>query len=166
VAWILQNTDARVLLVPHVLAPMGSAESDVDAAQALVRRLDPDGKQPHRIRIGPSHLNEQELKWLISRCDWFCGTRMHATIAALSSGVPTASIVYSDKAAGVFERCGQSAHVIDPRTCTTEAALEQFITSFLGRVQARESLAQALVGVEALLEQQTQSIARFALRNA
>ena len=166
VAWMLTSTESRVLLVPHVLAPSGSAESDADAARALVRLLDPDGGLRDRIRIAPENLNEQELKWLIGHCDWFCGTRMHSTIASLSSGVPTASIVYSDKAAGVFECCGQQDHVIDPRTQATGAALDHFIASFQVRGDARERLAEALVGVNATLDEQTRSIARFAVTHA
>ncbi len=45
---------------------------------------------------------------------------MHSTIAGLSSGVPTATVTYSDKALGVFELCGQEDHVIDPRIFDTE----------------------------------------------
>ena len=91
---------------------------------------------------------------------------MHSTIAALSSGDPTASIVYSDKAAGVFESCGQRDQVIDPRTKTTGAALDHFIASFQGRDEARARLAEALVGVNATLDEQTRSIARFVLTHA
>ena len=38
---------------------------------------------------------------------------VHATIAGLSTGVPTATISYSDKAIGVFESCGQGGEVFD-----------------------------------------------------
>ena len=38
---------------------------------------------------------------------------MHATIAALSSGVPCATVAYSLKARGVFASCGMAHAVAD-----------------------------------------------------
>jgi len=166
VSWILRNTDERVLLVPHVFAKPGTVESDMDAAQALLGELRLPGDSRDRVRVVPNDLSEQELKWLIGRCRWFCGTRMHSTIAALSSGVPTASIVYSDKAAGVFDQCGQREHIIDPRRSDNEEALSQFVTSFESRDTAKATLAEALVNVRAKLDAQSESIAAFALRHA
>ena len=161
--WLLDHTDHRVLIVPHVLAPDGSPESDRDAAHAL---LDLVGDNRDRVRIAPSELDEQELKMLISCCDWFCGTRMHATIAALSTGVPTASIVYSDKAIGVFTCCDQQEHIIDPRAIDTGVALDAFIRSFTRRAKARERLATALEQVRGAVAVQNLAIARFARENS
>jgi len=166
VSWMLRTGGHRLLLIPHVLSPAGRAESDLQAAHELLAQLDPGVATPDRIRIVSNTLNEQELKWLIGNCSWFCGTRMHSTIAALSSGVPSASIVYSDKAAGVFDRCGQREHVIDPRQFDNEEALSRFITAFEARDQARSSLAGALVGVREVLDAQSESFIEFALKHA
>ena len=166
VSWLLRNTDERILLVPHVFAKPGTMESDMDAAQALLEKLALGEGSRDRVRVVPGNLSEQELKWLIGRCSWFCGTRMHSTIAALSSGVPTASIVYSDKAAGVFDQCGQRENVIDPRSSDNDEALSQFVTAFERRDAAKASLAEALVDVRAKLKAQSESIAAFALRHA
>ena len=46
-----------------------------------------------------------EAKSFISRLEVFIGARMHATIAALSSGVPVIPIAYSRKFKGLFENC-------------------------------------------------------------
>jgi len=95
-----------------------------------------------------SELNDpRQVKWVISQCDWFCGTRMHATIAGLSTGVPTAAIAYSLKTAGVFETCGQGEHVADPRELSTDAVIESLWKSWNARVETRESLAAGLVPV-------------------
>lgn len=161
--WLLNETRARILLIPHVLAPQGDRESDRDASRAALATLDAD---PNRVRLAPEGLEEQELKSLIRRCNWFCGTRMHATIAALSSGVPAASIVYSDKAEGVFACCGQQDHIIDPRVLDTEEALAAFQRSYLERQTARAQLTDALVTVRATLAEQNRSITRFTYANA
>ena len=41
---------------------------------------------------------------------------MHATIAALSSAVPTVNFAYSGKALGVFETVEQGASVLMPES--------------------------------------------------
>ena len=46
-----------------------------------------------------------EIKHEIARMDWFVGTRMHATIAALSTGVPAGEVAHSPKFRGISERC-------------------------------------------------------------
>lgn len=46
-----------------------------------------------------------EAKSFISGLEVFIGARMHATIAALSSGVPVIPIAYSRKFKGLFENC-------------------------------------------------------------
>jgi polysaccharide pyruvyl transferase WcaK-like protein len=43
-----------------------------------------------------------EAKTFISQLDLLIGSRMHATIAALSSGVPVVPLGYSDKFTGLF----------------------------------------------------------------
>jgi polysaccharide pyruvyl transferase WcaK-like protein len=81
--------------------------------------------------------------------DWFCGTRMHSTIAGLSSGVPTAAIAYSDKTLGVFESCGVENQVIDPRQLQTQAVVERLIESFEGRALTRQVLSTTTDSVKA-----------------
>jgi colanic acid/amylovoran biosynthesis protein len=69
---------------------------------------------------------------------------MHATIAALSSGVPSAAVAYSNKTAGVFETCRQGDHVADPREFGTSEMLERLWWSWERRAEARRVLHAAL----------------------
>lgn len=142
---VLERSDARVVLMPHVISPPGHYESDNDACERLRTRLGDVGKG--RVAVAPGLDDPREAKWLISRMGWFCGTRMHSTIAGLSTGVPTAAIAYSDKTRGVFETCGQGEHVADPRALGTDELVEALWTSFEGRERARASLGEALPGV-------------------
>src|SRR5690606_15771286 len=89
---VIAESDARIVLVPHVL---GGAESDVPACERVLGELGADARD--RVAILPPIYDQSEIKWVISRFDWFCGTRMHSTIAALSTGVPTAAIAYGLK---------------------------------------------------------------------
>lgn len=149
----------RVLLVPHVLTPEGHYESDPDACRlAMQVALDRHPDAAERIAIVPPDFDACEMKWIISRCDWFCGTRMHSTIAALSSGVPAATIAYSDKTLGVFETCGQGEHVRDPRQLNTEELIERTLHSYQQREAAQTSLAAALPAVLAKAQEQMDKI--------
>jgi polysaccharide pyruvyl transferase WcaK-like protein len=53
------------------------------------------------IFLIPPSYNAMEMKWIIGQLDLFVGARMHSTIAALSSYVPTLSLSYSIKSKGL-----------------------------------------------------------------
>ena len=134
----LENTQCHVLLVPHVVENEGHFESDLSACEDLADTLSDSVR--NRILIAPGNLTASEAKGLIAKLDWFCGTRMHSTIAALSSGVPTATIVYSDKARGVFASCNQEEFVFDPRKLPADKIVEGVISAFNQRDSTREEL--------------------------
>jgi polysaccharide pyruvyl transferase WcaK-like protein len=157
---LLDTTDALLLLTPHVHAPSGHYESDLDACSALLRSLPRRHARAatDRVAVVTDSLDACELKWLIAKTDWFCGTRMHATIAALSSGVPTAALAYSLKTSGVFATCGMADAVVDLRTHAAEAALERLLESWRQRARAAAVLAERLPGVRARAGRQLDEI--------
>lgn len=153
---LLKETTARVLLVPHVVALPGIYESDILACETIAAEL--EEATSDRVAVAPIMQDPREVKWIIAQCDWFCGTRMHSAIAALSSGVPTAAISYSPKTFGVFETCGQGDHVADPQQLGTEEVVEHLWRSWLDRELARKGLAAALPRVLQQAESQMDEI--------
>jgi len=96
---VVQNHDMAVLLVPHVVPLNGdSKNNDADYMRPVLDSLSDLGS---RVRMMDSALNAAQIKQVISQCRFFIGARTHATIAALSSIVPTVSIAYSMKAKGI-----------------------------------------------------------------
>ncbi len=155
---LLDETDARIVLIPHVLSTnrQNSEMSDTEACHLTARHL---GADPDRLCVLDHAYNPMGIKWVISQLDFMCGTRMHATIAGLSSRVPTATIAYSKKALGVFESCGQGDRVADPRVLDTGECIDHIWQSWLVRDQARAGLEQ---NVGTVLERaQAQSDAMF-----
>lgn len=143
---------AHVVLVPHVHQPGGGGESDVAAIDAVVSRL--DDRELERTTRLPPRLDAAELKWCIAQLDWFIGSRMHSTIAALSTLTPAAAYAYSDKTLGVFETCGVGDKVIDARKVGGREAAEAILTAFEQHELARIDLAsRAPVTVERSREQ-------------
>ncbi len=147
----------RLLLVPHVHRDSADRESDLGAALALKARL--EGDFPDRVQVLTGCLGAMELKWVLSRLSWFAGARMHATIGAFSSGTPTLAFGYSDKAAGVFDRCGLSAHVADLRRLAAPALAKAVAASLAGRDAMRADLGRRLPALMAEAEAQMDAIA-------
>ena len=140
---LLSSSDADILLVPHVHAPAGHYESDLDACWALIGAI-PERYQAaakERLNVLTRPHNASQLKWIISQTDWFCGTRMHSTIAAISQGIPSCALAYSLKTQGVFDSCGVGDAVVDLRQLSTEAAAEKVLWTWSQRAQFADILA-------------------------
>jgi polysaccharide pyruvyl transferase WcaK-like protein len=154
--WFLRKTTARLVLIPHVISPPDHYESDIGAIRDVIETIEPAARA--RVVAAPTFTDPAEAKWLISSLDWFCGTRMHSTIAGLSTGVPTAAIAYSDKTLGVFEVCGLGGHVADPRHLDTEGVVEALGDSWLRREVARQELTAHLPRVLQMAQDQMEDI--------
>ena len=138
-ARLVNEQQVRVLLIPHVLTDPAQAESDISACRDLATRL-PERLSKH-VAVVEECKDARELKWVISKLDWFCGTRLHATIAGLSSGVPTATLAYSMKAQGIFDDFASGDHCADMRFLNSVTAVNQVLKSYLNR-DAHKSILQ------------------------
>ncbi|KKN98776.1 hypothetical protein LCGC14_0144560 [marine sediment metagenome] len=88
-----------VLLVPHVMPLRGDdVNDDATYMNGMLASLNDLGSS---VTALPRESNASQLKHAISKVRYFIGARTHATIAALSSAVPTVSIAYSVKAIGI-----------------------------------------------------------------
>lgn len=90
---VLETTDAYIALIPHVV---WASNDD----RKVLARLYEDFGRNERLILVEDH-TAPELKYIISKCDFFVGARTHATIAAYSSCVPTLVLGYSVKARGI-----------------------------------------------------------------
>lgn len=145
----LLDAGARVVLVPHVHLAGGQGESDIAAITLLVDRLALTPAERELVTVVPPELDAAELKWCISQLDWFVGSRMHSTIAALSTLTPTAAYAYSDKNHGVFATCALGDEVIDARKIGGAEAAQLMLDSFARRDAIGEVLrAEAPMTIE------------------
>src|SRR5699024_2297688 len=138
----LIDSGAHVVFVPHVHLPDGRGESDAVAID-LVRSKLTTGEAT-QTSVLPTSLDAAHLKWCIATMDWFVGSRMHATIAALSSLVPVYGYAYSDKARGVFESCGMVDQVADARELAGATAVEEMMASFGRRQELSDRLRRSM----------------------
>ena len=77
--------------------------------------------------MAPAFENPIQAKSYISNMDCFIGSRMHSTIASISSGVPTLPVSYSRKFEGLFETL-EYPYIIH----WNNSRLEEDIISFYG----------------------------------
>lgn len=136
---LLAEADVRIVLVPHVRG--GSTHDDDGAATRRLHAELAAAGHGERVAVAPPGLDPHQAKWVIARTDWFVGMRMHATIAALSTGVPVANIAYSLKARGVFATVGQEKHVADARQLGPDDLLDTVWRSWTSRAEAAAELA-------------------------
>lgn len=153
---LVEEGGACVVLVPHVLG-LGGSESDESAMREVLDALAPP--VACHVRIAPSPLSAAQTKWLIGHFDWFCGTRMHSTIAGLSSGVPTSAIAYSFKTREVFGLLGESENVVDPRKMGDADVTDRLWEHWQTRGTMEERLASALRDVRHGWDRQMSAIA-------
>ncbi|MBD8061610.1 polysaccharide pyruvyl transferase family protein [Oceanitalea stevensii] len=156
----LIGAGAVVFLVSHVHGA-GPTENDATAIEAVEEALSP--RERTRVRRLSPHLRAAELKWCISHFDWFTGSRMHATIAALGSTVPAFGYAYSDKARGVFGTCGVADEVVDARAVAGQEAVELALASFAARDATREVLRRRVPEVVTQSRNQLEEVLTAAL---
>ena len=143
----VKNYDMAVLLIPHVVPLNGdSKNNDADYMRPILDSLSDLGS---RVSMMDSSLNAAQIKQVISQCRFFIGARTHATIAALSSTVPTVSIAYSIKAKGINQDLfGHQDAVIESAEVSQTSLLDGLEWLHTHEQELREQLTLRLVVVK------------------
>lgn len=115
----------KIILIPHVVEK-DPANNDIIACHEVIKRTTHDSG----ILVLDGESNASLLKGIIGCCECLIGTRTHATIAAMSQGVPTVSIAYSRKAYGITkdvygEHLGERL-VVDARKIDLTSILDAY----------------------------------------
>lgn len=140
----VDEKNANVLLIPHVFGK--HEESDTWAIETVYERL----RQRHleHLFCARGTYDQNEIKHIIGRCEFFVGSRMHACIAALSQAIPAIGVAYSDKFSGVFASVGAAELVADPRQLTLEQTLATIAHAFDSRHVAQLNLVRRMPQVK------------------
>lgn len=105
---LINDNKYNIFLIPHV-------EEDRHAIELIHSEF------PQTVNV-EMFKNPVEAKTFIAQMDCFVGSRMHATIAAFSAGVPTIPVSYSRKFEGLFYNLGYH-HVVKLKMHSTESAV-------------------------------------------
>ena len=156
---LLDRDETRVVLIPHALSPPGHPESDGEACRLLFESLGEAAGERVELLVGGYRVSE--IKELLGRLDWFCGTRMHSTIGALSSGTPAAAMAYSLKFQGVFAQCDMGHRVVPLNEVDGTEGPARLLRAFEEREADRLKLRAALVHIRQQVDLQLESITAF-----
>lgn len=122
--------DVEVHLVTHALHATDPWDDDGRVADKLAAEF------PQAVRV-PNFIGPSEVKSYISSLDFLVAGRMHACIAAYSSGTPVIPVAYSRKFTGLFGMLGYRWLV--PVTGVDGEAAHRFLMDGLER---RDELAR------------------------
>lgn len=125
VSWLC-NHNYHIYLIPHVITDR-NIEDDLSACKEIK-----EINQDINILVSKSPM---EAKDYIRKMDVFTGARMHATIAAISQGIPVIPFSYSRKFEGLFSSIDYP-FVIDGRKENTIDAVNKTIAY----IEARKEL--------------------------
>lgn len=136
-----------VVLIPHVTSPR---KNDFILLRAIRNALDDkDG-----VCCLPDTLNAAETKWVVARLDCLIASRTHATVASLSSCVPTVSLAYSVKAYGLNEGLfGHTKHVVKPEEFSVEAVVSKTAAALEKADAIRAGLHASMQGIRTAAHQ-------------
>ncbi len=121
--------DCELHLVGHVNSHDQPVEDDYRVCEALVAEFP-------GTKLAPRFADPSAAKSYISGLDFFAGSRMHACIAAFSSGVPVLPMAYSRKFAGLFNTLGYH-RLADCRAQPTETIVSEVIEAYRQREALR-----------------------------
>jgi polysaccharide pyruvyl transferase WcaK-like protein len=149
--------DAEFILVAH--SPNFQTQKD---DRIICQKLYYDLKNYARISLVKGDYSADELKGVIGRCDIFVACRMHAAIAALSQGIPTVSLTYGQKYAGVI---GDMLNMHDCLISIEQRDYSSFLTSLKAKTdmlfQNHAAINRELTARMAVVEQQVQLYANL-----
>ena len=133
--YVLENTDYNIAFIPHVVR---KGLDDRIPMSVLFEEY----KNSGRVFMVEDQ-NCEQLKEIISGCEFFIGARTHATIAAYSTCVPTLVLGYSVKARGIAKALfgKYEGYVVPVQSMTNDKELlKNFVSLFEKRNEIRTHL--------------------------
>lgn len=141
---LLAAGDCTVELITHVNGYATSPDNDGSVADDL------GAAYPALVRVA-DFASPSAAKSHISGLDAFVAARMHASIAAFSSGVPVIPVSYSRKFEGLFGSLGYD-RVVPHVGMDTASALTFILDALSDRVALKAEVADGLTRVAARLD--------------
>jgi len=127
------NEDNKIVFLSHVQT------EDDKANKCFINKYTRLG-YGERLFLLRDNYSAPQLKYFLSRMDFFTGARMHACIGALSTGIPTVPQAYSYKFVGITDKFGIGEYVIDLKKDTLEEVEQKISHVFSDRKKIKSKL--------------------------
>lgn len=139
----LLERGATVELIAHVTTPI-ARDDDARAAEAIHKLF------PQTVVV-PAFASPSEAKSHISGLDFLVAARMHASIAAWSSGVAVLPVSYSRKFEGLYKALDYP-WLVPAKGLTTDEAVVKALDAFERRAEMQADIGRGKKAVEDGLE--------------
>ena len=147
IEWFQAQDGVEVHLIGHVQSEHNQVEDDQRVGAILAKEY------PGTV-LAPVFTSPSLAKDYIAGMDFFTGARMHATIAAFSSGVPVVPMAYSRKFEGVFGTLGYN-YGVDCKKDDGETIVKGVADGFTNRAKLKADLDEAMKNVNGRLDAYT-----------
>ena len=129
----------NVLLIPHTYNAVNpDSADDLKACMYFAEKLNSP-----KIRVVDKDYTAPQLKYIISQCDFFMGSRMHSNFAALSTSTPVVGLAYSYKFEGGFERFGIKDCVINLQNIKS-GDVQNIINKIISLIDEKDRIKEVL----------------------
>ncbi|MCK4528289.1 polysaccharide pyruvyl transferase family protein [candidate division WOR-3 bacterium] len=135
--YVIEKLNAHVIFVPHVIGIKEGGKGDDRVMGEKIYKL---ARSKENVDLIKGDYSPEELKGIIGLCDIFIGGRMHANIAAISSGVPTVATAWSHKYYGIMRTVGQEKYVCNFKTMNFEELKSKVDDLWENKEKIREEL--------------------------
>lgn len=138
---LIKENEFNLILVPHSFSKEDSInfkEDDYKASLEIVNLINHPS-----LSIIPRNLNSAQIKFVISKLNFFVGSRMHSCVAALSSNIPCIALSYSRKFHGLFSYLGYGNLEINLKS--EDVTAEKVVFQITEMIKLRKSIEQLLV---------------------
>lgn len=140
--YFLSIDGVKIHLISHVSLDKQDVENDYAVLYDLWREY-----HSEQITLAPLFMTPTDAKDYIAGLDFFMGARMHATIAAFSTGVPVMPMAYSRKFNGLFVDTLAYSHIVDLKADEETTILTMVEECFVHRDSLKQEIAHQLTSI-------------------
>lgn len=136
---------AQLLLAPHEMLPPGKERPDDRYLCGILADMLPG----EDVAAVTTDRTAEDLKAMIGACDLMLGSRFHALVAALSSGVPAVAVGWAHKYPELLGEFGMERLVVDHEALTPDALVEAVVEVWNERADYRAEINERLPVIKA-----------------
>ena len=137
---ILEQTEAVIVVVSM------NVPSDLKFANLIYEQL-PNSLQT-RVILADNSYSPEQIKSIISAMDIFIGTRLHPTLFALSSQVPSIAIHHLIKVKGLMKLFGLEKYFLEVDSLTPQSLNDKVQELIVNQEDIRQEISNKLPSVE------------------
>lgn len=137
--YILEKSDMQILLIPHVF---WADQDDRILLNKIYRRY----RKTNRVLLLKSEeLSYCQIRYVISKCRFFIGSRTHSMISAYAMKIPSLALGYSIKSKGILKDLNLTDNLIVD--CNNLKSYNEILKGYLYMAENEKNIKEKLEAV-------------------